>query len=77
MRFFRDLHLELALLKKRRLRPWSPEDDRQLLDLVDNKGTARHVAVALLGRSKSAVDNRLRVLHASSPVRKERDIDQA
>jgi adenylate cyclase len=37
---------------------------------------AATVAAAALGRSKSAVDNRLRVLRASSPVRKESVLDQ-
>jgi hypothetical protein len=70
----RDWHSELALLKKR-LRPWSPEDDGQLLDLIESQGKSRHAAAAALGRSKSAVDNRLRVLRASSPVRKESVLD--
>jgi predicted transcriptional regulator len=68
--------LELALLKMKRRRPWSPEDDRQLLDLVENEGKSRHAAAAALKRSKSAVDNRLRVLRASSPVSKESVLDQ-
>jgi hypothetical protein len=66
----------LALLKKRLRRPWSPEDDSQLLDLVESQGKSRRAAAAALGRSKSAVDNRLRVLRASSPVRKESVLDQ-
>jgi hypothetical protein len=72
----REWHSELALLKKRLRRPWSPEDDRQLLDLVENEGKSRHLAAAALGRSKSAVANRLRVLRASTPVRKECVLDQ-
>jgi hypothetical protein len=64
----RDWHLEFAALNNQN-RPWSPEDDKLLLDLIENKGKPRFVAAAALKRSKKAVVGRLRVLRASSRIR--------
>jgi hypothetical protein len=62
---------------KNQYRTWSPEDDRRLLDLVENKGKSRFVAAAALKRSKAAVAGRLRILRASSRIRNEGVLKQA